>query len=108
MGRTTIVGDGCSWLAVTRQNGRAVSSADGCRSKDGRVRGTYMHGLFDTPAVLAKWLSGLGLPEAEVAGEQGVVRRDKQYAALARHFEAHADVDGLMAEVGFAPERRTT
>jgi len=108
MGRTTIVGDGCSWLAVTRQNGRAVSSADGCRSKDGRVRGTYMHGLFDTPAVLAKWLSELGLPEAEVAGEQGVVRRDKQYAALARHFEAHADVDGLMAEVGFAPERRTT
>ncbi|MFP4532597.1 MAG: cobyric acid synthase, partial [Desulfobacterales bacterium] len=48
MGRTEIIG-GNGWLTVIEQNGEAVNFTDGCMSEDGRVLGTYIHGLFDEP-----------------------------------------------------------
>jgi adenosylcobyric acid synthase len=43
-----------------------TDSGDGARSDDGRVLGTYLHGLFDEPAArdaLLRW-AGLSAPEA--------------------------------------------
>ncbi|MFP3980357.1 MAG: cobyric acid synthase [Desulfobacterales bacterium] len=102
MGRTLLAG-GRKWLTVTEQNGRAVCFADGCQSEDGRVLGTYMHGLFDEPRVLARWLAGIGLPDPQVPRVRGYAYRDAQYAALARHFEQHADVDALINAMGISP-----
>ena len=34
-------------LRITERNGRAVDIADGAVSEDGRVAGTYLHGIFD-------------------------------------------------------------
>jgi adenosylcobyric acid synthase len=91
---------GRDWLVVTEQNGRPASITDGCTAGDGRVRGTYMHGLFDTPNVLEKWLAGIGLKDVSVPDVQGIDARDAQYAALARHFEQYADVAGLIRLMG--------
>ncbi|MGM0454281.1 MAG: cobyric acid synthase [Thermodesulfobacteriota bacterium] len=100
MGRTEI-GDNAPWLQIVEQNANPVDLSDGCASRDGRVLGTYMHGLFDAPAVLARWLEHLGLPELTVPAAQGVFARDAQYDLLARHFEQHADVKDLLGLLGF-------
>ncbi len=102
MGRTAIIG-GTGWLTVFEQNGEAVHFMDGCASEDGRVRGTYIHGLFDEPGVLRKWLIRIGLPDVEVPNLSGYAARDAQYALLAKHFDAHADVEKLMAVMGLIP-----
>ncbi len=98
---------GRDWLSVTEQNGRLVSFTDGWISGDGKVRGTYMHGLFDAPRVLEQWLAEIGLPGLTVPDVQGVDARDGQYTELARHFEKHADVDGLMRTMGLDPDGPT-
>ena len=105
MGRTVAAetrAGGRDWLVVTEQNGRPASFTDGCTAGDGRVRGTYMHGLFDTPRVLKKWLAGIGLKDVSVPDVQGIDARDAQYGALARHFEQHADVEGLLRLLGLS------
>lgn len=89
--------NGSALLAVTEQNSRPVDFLDGCVSDDGRVIGTYMHGLFDEPKILEKWLKQIGLSEFIVPETAGLSARDRQYDLLARHFEAHADVDSLIA-----------
>ena len=100
MGRTERFG-GAPWLQVTGPNNGEAAFNDGCMSQDGRVLGTYMHGLFDTPKILEKWLTWIGLPNIKVHEALGLAARDTQYDLLARHFKTHADVGGLLALMGF-------
>ncbi|SHK66101.1 adenosylcobyric acid synthase (glutamine-hydrolysing) [Desulfatibacillum alkenivorans DSM 16219] len=83
---------------VLDRNQQACQDYDGAMSDNGRVMGTYMHGLFDSPAVLKKWLKSLGLEGLEITEESGMQARDRQYDMLARHFEKHVDVDALIKE----------
>jgi len=48
MGVTEARGEGRAALEIIDRNGQPVQVADGWMSPDGRVRGTYLHGLFDT------------------------------------------------------------
>ena len=68
--------------------------AEGARSPDGRVEGSYLHGLFTADAFRAAWLAGLGVP-AGGAGYGATV--ESVLDALAAHMEAHLDIDGLLA-----------
>lgn len=99
MGRTRITG-GTPLLRVTGQNGRACDFSDGCMSGDQRVMGTYMHGLFDRPAILEKWLAHIGIHGIEVSGLHGPAARDQQYDLLAAHFKKHADIEALVNLLG--------
>ncbi|WP_370660171.1 hypothetical protein [Massilia glaciei] len=40
--------------------------ADGARSPDDRILGSYLHGMFDTPQVCSALLRWAGLDSAEV------------------------------------------
>ena len=51
MGQTRLHG-GKPLLMLHERNGNAVNDADGCAIENGRAIGTYMHGLFDTPALI--------------------------------------------------------
>src|SRR5574340_422449 len=42
---------GSGLVRVQHRNGVTCEDVDGCISPDGRVIGTYMHGLFDAPAI---------------------------------------------------------
>ena len=66
---------------------------DGAMSADGRVQGTYVHGLFGSDEFRHAWLKELGL-SSQVAYEATV---ERALDALAAHLEAHLDVDRILA-----------
>jgi adenosylcobyric acid synthase len=67
---------------------------EGAVSADGRVMGTYLHGMFASDRFRAAFLRGLGAASGGTAYDAGV---EAALEALADHLEAHADVDGLLA-----------
>ncbi|WP_272849082.1 cobyric acid synthase [Paracoccus alcaliphilus] len=73
-----------------------IPRADGAISADGRVSGTYLHGLFADDGFRAAWLARLGVASAPgyAAGVQQALDD------LAAHLETHLDVDGLLALAG--------
>jgi adenosylcobyric acid synthase len=87
MGLTQGPDMGRPWLTV---EGRP----EGAQSADGRVRGTYLHGLFAADAFRAAWLSELGAAPAALDWEGSV---EATLDALAAHVERHLDLEALLA-----------
>jgi len=69
-------------------------AAEGAVSSDGRVQGTYLHGLFGSDAFRGAYLARLGI---SASGERYRDRVESALDALAAHIEQHLDVDGLLA-----------
>lgn len=67
---------------------------DGATSPDGKVAGTYLHGLFADDAQRAAWLARLG---GEASGLDHGRQVDETLDALAAHLEAHLAVDEMLA-----------
>jgi adenosylcobyric acid synthase len=66
---------------------------DGAASADGRVQGTYVHGLFTSDEFRRAWLAGFGIA-SQLAYEQ---RIERALDALADHLEAHLDIEQVIA-----------
>jgi adenosylcobyric acid synthase len=67
---------------------------EGAISRDGRVHGTYLHGLFTADGFRRAFLDRLGI----AASDQNYRGRVEEVLdALADHIETHLDVDGLLA-----------
>jgi adenosylcobyric acid synthase len=66
--------------------------ADGAISADGRVQGTYVHGLFTGDAFRKAWLAQFGIASS-LAYE---ARIESVLDALADHLEAHLDVEQIL------------
>jgi adenosylcobyric acid synthase len=94
MGQTRSHG-GKSLLVVHERNGKVVNDTDGCALDNGRAIGTYMHGLFDTPAMIAHWLNAVGISGIDVPAAGGLDAKMQQYALLADHVRCHVDVERI-------------
>ncbi len=94
MGQTVLKG-GIPLVDVKERNGSPADDQDGCLADDGRVIGTYMHGLFDTPALIECWLQAANLSGIEVPVTGGLAAKLEQYALLADHFCQHVDIEHL-------------
>lgn len=68
-----------------------IPDPDGAISPDGRIIGTYLHGLFSDDRFRATYLSRLGAA-SQPGYEAGV---DQVLNDLADHLQAHLDLDGL-------------
>ncbi|MEN8246143.1 MAG: cobyric acid synthase [Thermodesulfobacteriota bacterium] len=97
----TNVHDGIEPFEISERNGRACKDRDGCLSSNGNIMGTYLHGLFETPAVLRLWLNTLGLGHIPAPETGGLAAKDRQYDLLAKHFEKYVDLGAIEALVGF-------
>jgi adenosylcobyric acid synthase len=75
--------------------------ADGASSVDGRVQGTYVHGLFAGDAFRKAWLGHFGIASS-LAYE---ARIEAALDALADHLEAHLDIEKILK---IARSRQTT
>jgi adenosylcobyric acid synthase len=67
---------------------------DGASSIDGRVWGTYLHGLFTGDAFRRRFLAEHGVEASPFGFEQ---RIDDALDAIAEALETHLDCDGLLA-----------
>jgi len=67
---------------------------EGAVSADGRVQGSYLHGLFTSDAFRRAYLARLGIAAANASYG---VRVEDALDALADHIETHLDVEGILA-----------
>ena len=67
---------------------------DGAISANQRVRGVYVHGLFNDDRQRAAWLRWIGAQASDLAYEQGV---EDTLDALAAHLEQHIDCDRILS-----------
>jgi adenosylcobyric acid synthase len=96
MGRTDRF-EGKPLFRVHELNAIVHEVFDGCISQNGQVMGTYMHGLFDSPDILSKWLFSVGIKDVTVAGSHGFIARDAQYNLLAEYFKKHINIGDLIS-----------
>jgi adenosylcobyric acid synthase len=71
----------------------ADGSPEGAIAADGRVIGTYIHGLFADDRQRAAWLQRCGAGGSNVAYENLI---EHTLDALAAHLAAHIDLDRLL------------
>ncbi|MFL4470432.1 cobyric acid synthase [Tateyamaria armeniaca] len=67
---------------------------EGAMSADGRVQGSYLHGMFRDDGFRRAWLAGFDVDAATTSYSQTV---EATLDALADHLEAHLDVDAILA-----------
>ncbi|MFZ1467417.1 MAG: cobyric acid synthase [Paracoccaceae bacterium] len=72
---------------------RLGTEDEGAIRADGRVAGSYLHGMFTDDAFRAAFLTDLG---ATPSGHRHDATVEATLDALAAHFEAHLDVAGLL------------
>lgn len=82
--------------------------ADGARSGDDAVLGTYVHGVFDAAPAAAILLQWAGLAERAGAGADLASRRERGLNRLADTLEAHLDLERVLALLDSAREREPT
>ena len=96
-------GDRIVSMLSLRLPGSREAWPDGWATVDGRLQGTYLHGLLDSPGWRLDFLNRLrrdkGLPERkQAAASRG--GRFHQYDRLADHFEKHSDVPAILKSMG--------
>ncbi|MDY6824841.1 MAG: cobyric acid synthase [Thermodesulfobacteriota bacterium] len=92
MGETVRSG-GAPLFSVNSRNMEACDDEDGCVAEQGRVMGTYIHGLFDSAGILEKWLSNIGAAGCRLPEHVGLAARNREYDRLAAHFAAHMNME---------------
>jgi adenosylcobyric acid synthase len=70
-----------------------IGTPEGAMSADGRVIGTYVHGLFSDDRQRAAWLARFAAGAPQIAYEALV---DEILDRLAAHLEAHVDIDTML------------
>lgn len=102
MGRTRpVANEGSPFLRI-HEPGKDVKWEDGWCIPSGRIWGTYVHGILDSPGFRSEILNSLrrakGLKERPPG--QGRLARFHQYDRLADHFETHCDMERILSIMG--------
>ncbi|MBF8299377.1 MAG: cobyric acid synthase CobQ [Dehalococcoidia bacterium] len=100
MGQTAFVDSAVAPFGITCRSGIQTDGVDGATSPDGRVLGTYLHGLFHNRGIrrgildqLAEWKGARLPPEADFD-------QYREYDRLADFVEQHLDLDRFCCAVG--------
>ncbi len=82
-------GPDCARPMLRFEDGRT----DGAVSRDNRVMGAYVHGLFSDDALRGTFLTSIGAEASSLRFEESI---DETLDALAAHCENHIDLDALL------------
>jgi len=94
MGETQRLG-GDSLFSIFERNLVPCQTKDGCEMHDSKLMGTYIHGMFDSPAITQKWLNTIGLECIDVPDKNRFKTKDNAYDLLAAHFEHHMNTEAI-------------
>lgn len=83
-----------SGMDCMRPFARIDGQPDGAVSADGRVMGTYVHGLLASGAMRAAMLARIGVEAGSVDYDRSV---DMALDAIAAQLETHLDIDAIVA-----------
>ena len=93
----TILGNGTQALFELQRLGETECHQDGAISTDGRVLGTYLHGLFDSAEglvlLLNHWRKICGKENPSSVVTDPLAERERRYDALAEHFRSNLKMD---------------
>jgi adenosylcobyric acid synthase len=100
LGTTEYLDGAAAFALIARQNDGAQTLSDGCVSQDGRIFGTYLHGLFDQDAFRHAFLRAARAalemhPPAELVAWSEL--RRQQLDRLTDAFASALDLDGVFA-----------
>jgi len=97
MGRTTGAGTQLPFARIFRRGESDVTVEDGTVSSDGRVFGTYLHGIFDNEHFRDTYLNGIrrrkGMPQGR---KISMTPADDPFDRFAGHLEQHLDIRQLL------------
>ena len=95
---------GSALFKVNSRNKKKCCDFDGCITDDGKIAGTYMHGMFDSVKIRMKWLHLIGIKDIVSNENQGenshLSCKDKDYTLLKEHFEKYVNFKKIMITTG--------
>jgi adenosylcobyric acid synthase len=101
----TLLGNGTRPLFQLQRSGDAESHHDGAISADGRVLGTYLHGLFDSrdglELLVRHWRKICEKQESGVEVIDPLVERERRYDVLAEHYRSNLKMDVIWRALDF-------
>ncbi len=87
---------------ITRRSGREVEVLDGAVSPDGRIFGTYLHGILDNDSFRTALVNRFRKEKGLDLRKEGESRPDP-FDRLAAHLAAHLDLPKLWEICGLTP-----
>ena len=105
MGLTTHLATPRPFSRIFRRGAATVAVEDGSVSPDGRVFGTYLHGLFDNAPFREGFLNRIRLEKGLALRQgSGATARPDPFDRLAAHLEQHLDMPHLLAICGVSSD----
>jgi adenosylcobyric acid synthase len=102
MGETILGRTAHPFARITRRSGEDVEVIDGAVSPDGRVFGTYIHGILDNDSFRTALVNRFRKQKGLDIRKEGDSRPDP-FDRLAAHLAAHLDLPKLWEICGLAP-----
>ncbi len=97
---------GSALFKVSARNKEKCHDSDGCITDDKKIAGTYMHGLFDSPAIRMKWMEFMGIKQINSTDkdvnnnindrDNDLYSKDRDYTLLKEHFEKYVDLTEII------------
>jgi adenosylcobyric acid synthase len=105
MGLTTLAKGGRPFSRIFRRGETSVSIEDGAVSNDGRIFGTYLHGIFENSRFCEIYLNSIRL-EKGMPLRRGTEKHPQHdpFDQLAEQFEKYLDLPRIMAICGLGSD----
>ena len=104
MGQSRALGSITPLLEISERSGRPVRIQDGLVSQDGRIWGSYLHGLFDNDGLRHRLINRFMRDDALVPAKERLksfhLWKEEQYDKLASHLRDHLDVARIYKIIG--------
>ena len=99
MGETTLLGKTTDFGTLQKRNDKVVEAVEGAISADGRVIGTYLHGIFDNSSFTRKFINKVrvekGLTPIYEEPMDYLKYKDSQYDKLAEIVRENLDMEKI-------------